>query len=285
MKTRPFFFCRHGLRQYSWCPYQQTDFTLEDHVGNTPLISEPTMFAASLLETAGAERARRSWTTFTSFGLQALIIGLLLLLPLWKTVGVPTSRTLSTPISLGRTTAEPPQAAQASPASATRSNFQAGRFMQPSRIPTAISMTAEEPSPPAAVGVGTGVEGVRLPGSSIGLPAALFNGSRPMLPLAPAPVVRTFRTSTMLEGSLIRRVQPAYPPLARSARIQGSVILFAVIGRAGTIDNLRVLSGHPMLVPAAIEAVRQWRYRPYILNSEPIEVETQITVNFLLSGN
>ena len=89
----------------------------------------------------------------------------------------------------------------------------------------------------------------------------------------------------MLEGSLIRRVQPSYPALARSARIQGPVVLFAVISKAGTIDNLRVLSGHPLLVPAAIEAVRQWRYHPYILNSEPIEVETQITVNFLLSGN
>ena len=75
-----------------------------------------------------------------------------------------------------------------------------------------------------------------------------------------------------------------YPPLARSAGVQGPVVLFAVISKAGTIDNLRVVSGHPMLVPAAIEAVRQWRYRPYILNGQPIEVETQITVNFTLSG-
>ena len=89
----------------------------------------------------------------------------------------------------------------------------------------------------------------------------------------------------MLEGSLIRRVQPVYPPLARSARVQGSVVLSALISKAGTMENLRVLSGHPMLVEAAIEAVRQWRYRPYILNAEPIEVETQITVSFSLTGN
>ena len=89
----------------------------------------------------------------------------------------------------------------------------------------------------------------------------------------------------MLEGMLIRRVQPVYPPLARAARIQGSVVLAAVISKAGTIENLRMLSGHPMLVPAAIAAVSQWRYRPYILNGEPIEVETQITVNFTLNGN
>jgi periplasmic protein TonB len=89
----------------------------------------------------------------------------------------------------------------------------------------------------------------------------------------------------MLEGSLIRRVQPVYPPLARSARIQGPVVLSALISKSGTIENLHALSGHPMLVPAAIDAVSQWRYRPYILNSEPIEVETQITVNFYLGGN
>ena len=87
----------------------------------------------------------------------------------------------------------------------------------------------------------------------------------------------------MMQGSLIRRVEPVYPPLARNARIQGSVVLEAVISKVGTIENLRLLSGHPMLVTAAIEAVRQWRYKPYILNDEAIEVETQITVNFVLA--
>lgn len=89
----------------------------------------------------------------------------------------------------------------------------------------------------------------------------------------------------MSEGDLVRKILPAYPPLARTARIEGQVVLQAVISKQGAIENLRVLSGHPMLVPAAIEAVRQWRYRPYVLNSEPVEVETQIIVNFSLVGN
>jgi protein TonB len=89
----------------------------------------------------------------------------------------------------------------------------------------------------------------------------------------------------MSEGDLVRKILPTYPPLARSARIQGQVVLQAMISPQGMIEKLRVLSGHPMLVPAAIEAVRQWRYRPYILNNEPVEVETQITVNFSLAGN
>jgi protein TonB len=88
----------------------------------------------------------------------------------------------------------------------------------------------------------------------------------------------------MMEGNLIHRVQPEYPQLARQARIQGTVVLRAIISRDGKIENLQVLSGHPLLAPAAIEAVRQWRYRPYLLNDQPVEVETRVTVNFTLSG-
>ncbi len=87
-----------------------------------------------------------------------------------------------------------------------------------------------------------------------------------------------------MEGNLIHRVQPEYPQLARQARIQGTVVLRAVISREGRIENLQVLSGHPLLAPAALDAVRQWRYRPYFLNDQPLEVETQITVNFTLTG-
>jgi periplasmic protein TonB len=86
------------------------------------------------------------------------------------------------------------------------------------------------------------------------------------------------------QGFLVHQVKPVYPPLARQARIQGAVLLQAIIGKDGSIENLRLVSGHPMLAPAAIEAVRQWRYRPYTLNRAPVEVQTEITVNFVL-GN
>jgi protein TonB len=88
----------------------------------------------------------------------------------------------------------------------------------------------------------------------------------------------------MMEGNLVLGVQPLYPPLAKQARIQGQVVLRAMISRDGMIGNLQVLSGHPMLVQAAIDAVKQWRYRPYFLNGQAVEVETQVTVNFVLSG-
>jgi protein TonB len=79
-------------------------------------------------------------------------------------------------------------------------------------------------------------------------------------------------------------VQPVYPPLARQARIQGKVLLQAVISKDGSIENLRLINGHPMLTQAAMDAVKQWKYKPYLLNGEPVEVETQVEVNFTLSG-
>jgi protein TonB len=86
------------------------------------------------------------------------------------------------------------------------------------------------------------------------------------------------------KGLLIHRVEPPYPPLAKAARVQGEVVLSAIISVNGEIENLQLASGHPMLVPAALTAVRQWRYKPYLLNGQPVEVETTITVIFALTN-
>jgi len=86
------------------------------------------------------------------------------------------------------------------------------------------------------------------------------------------------------KGLLIHRVEPTYPMLAKQARVQGEVVLTAIINVNGEIQNLQLVSGHPMLVPEAISAVKQWRYKPYLLNGQPVEVETTITVIFSLSS-
>jgi len=242
------------------------------------------MFADSLLETSWAERGRRSWMTLTSFGLQAVIVGLLLLIPLLTTVGLPSGRmTVSTPVTLG--TREPGPAPQ--PHGGRTRGMQivpfAGRIMAPGRIPHGISNEKETTQVAGPIGDPSLPIGPYV-GEGHGLPLPFSSGTQPVMPVAPKPVTKIFRTSSILQGSLIRRVEPTYPPLARQARIQGAVVLTAVISKAGTIDNLRLVSGHPMLVGAALDAVSQWRYRPYILNGDVIEVETQITVNFMLDG-
>jgi len=84
------------------------------------------------------------------------------------------------------------------------------------------------------------------------------------------------------EAKLVKKVVPMYPPEARAVRIQGAVVLSALIGKDGTIQELRLVSGHPMLAPAAMEAVKQWQYAPTLLNGEPVEVSTQVTVSFTL---
>jgi protein TonB len=85
-----------------------------------------------------------------------------------------------------------------------------------------------------------------------------------------------------MEGNLIHRVEPQYPPIAKQLGIQGAVIVKAVISREGAIEQAQVISGQGLLSNSALAAIRQWKYRPYYLNNEPIEVETQITVNFIL---
>ena len=83
---------------------------------------------------------------------------------------------------------------------------------------------------------------------------------------------------------IVSRVQPRYPKDAKKQRIQGPVVMQAIIDTNGDVIDLRLVSGHPLLAPAAMDAVKQWKYRPYVLNGTPIEVETTITFNFTLSG-
>ncbi|MGA9471700.1 MAG: energy transducer TonB [Terriglobales bacterium] len=85
------------------------------------------------------------------------------------------------------------------------------------------------------------------------------------------------------QGLLIKKVTPIYPEYARQNRIQGQVILQAEISKSGDIDDLQLVSGDPELAPSAIEAVKQWKYKPYLLQGQPVRVETQIVVNFTLS--
>jgi periplasmic protein TonB len=246
------------------------------------------MFADSMLQTSWTQRSRRSWTTLTSFGIQAVIVGLLLLMPLLRTVGVPiATHALPTPLSWGAP--EPPAPVQHHVTTVAQSNLVENVMIAPHSIPQHVAVIEETVAPPQVnySDVGdSGVIGHRGAGEGVFGMIPADSAARAVLPPPSAPKTeRPFRTSSMLEGSLIHSVQPTYPPMARTARIQGSVVLSAIIAKDGSMEGLHALSGHPMLVTAAVEAVRQWRYRPYILNNQAIEVETQITVNFTLAGN
>lgn len=242
------------------------------------------MFADSLLNDSWAERSRRGWTTLISFALETVAISGLLLLPLLYTQGLPQLQLMSALVAA--TPPPPPAAMAAQNTHPSASNVSSeGHVIAPRVVPMEIS-NVEENTPPPPVDAG----GLNVPGGT-GNPMArnsvlnsIGTGLNTVLPPPPKPSPYRPRVSRMMEGNLISRVQPQYPALARQARVQGVVVLRAVISRNGRIENLQVVSGHPLLVKSAEDAVQQWRYRPYYLNNEPVEVETQVTVNFTLSG-
>jgi protein TonB len=241
------------------------------------------MFADSFCDSTLATFPRRTWTTLMSFGVQVVGVGILLLIPLIYTEGLPALRWMTAPLP----TPAPLTAAVPAPrirnSGASRSEVFNGILVQPPHIPLVTLQVDDRnvlPAPPDAE-IGPG------PGGPIGSPKGVLNpiysASTFVPPLPPKPTARPARISTMMEGNLIHRVQPTYPPLAKTAGIQGTVVLRAIISKEGTIENLTVQSGPPLLVKAALEAIAQWRYRPYLLNGDPFEVETQVTVNFVLN--
>jgi periplasmic protein TonB len=230
-----------------------------------------------------SQHSHRGWTTLASFSLQALIVGVLLATPLLYNHALP-RLTFRPPMLMPP--APPPAAPVGShvstPVPATSSNHLTAIVLTtPSRIATGIAAGPDAPPPVDAGALGFGRRD-GTPGGTGSVLNGILYPSAVGPPPQPPPVARAPRPSRMMEGNLIHRVQPEYPVLARQARIQGAVVLRAVISREGNIENLQVVSGHPMLAPAALEAVRQWRYRPYSLNGEAVEVETQVTVNFVL---
>jgi len=241
------------------------------------------MFTSFLDSPLWIDRSHRGWTTLASFALQTLAVGVLLLLPLLYIQALPQLQQMAALVA----PTPPPAPAPAPPThgqSTSASNMMGPVLLMPRSIPTTIAVLNDS-GPPPELPSGPGIPGsTGVPGAGNAVWGGSGVGMNPLPLPPPVPTTRPLRVSHMMEGNLIYRVQPEYPQLARQARIQGTVVLRAIISREGRIENLQALSGHPLLVPAAMEAVRLWRYRPYSLNDQPVEVETQITVNFTLAG-
>jgi periplasmic protein TonB len=243
------------------------------------------MFEDSLIESGGRLKTRRGLTSSFAFLIEAALIGFMVLLPLLFTDALPKGQLLGFIM-----TAPPPPPPPPPPAAVVhivkqvQTDIVNGQLRTPTKIPKKVEIIKEDAAPPPVMaGIVGGVPG-GVPGGQMG---GVIGGIISSTPVAVPKVATPQRVRVSMgvtQGLLIRRVQPVYPALARQARIQGTVILQAQISKNGDIENLTSLSGHPLLVPAAIEAVRQWKYKPYILNGEPVEVDTQVTVNFTLGG-
>jgi periplasmic protein TonB len=246
------------------------------------------MFEDSLIESGGRLKTKRGATTMVSFIFQLVLVGILVLIPLLFTEALPKQQLMTFLVAPPPPPPPPPPPA-AAPVKIVKqiqSDLNNGQLRTPTKIPEKVQMIKEEEAPPPSMASGGVVGGVPggVPGGQMGGVIGGIISSTPVaVPKAVTPQ-RVRVSAGVQQGLLIKKVQPPYPPLARQARIQGNVVLQALISKDGSIENLRLISGHPMLAPSALEAVKQWRYKPYFLNGEPVEVETQITVIFSLSG-
>jgi periplasmic protein TonB len=253
------------------------------------------MFEDSTFDSGGRNKSKSKYWMVVTFIVNASILLLLVLIPLIYPEALPkAAMQMALVAPPPPPPPPPPPAAAAAPAQAVRvvhaqSEMMNNQLMAPVRIPRAIKMVAGKEAPPSSGFGVAGMEGLGGSGSANGVIGGLFSGvgapatSHPVQVKVAAPKKVNISAGVMV-GMLIQKTQPVYPPIAKAARVEGTVVLQATISKAGTIQNLRVISGPAMLQPAAVNAVKTWRYKPYLLNNEPVEVETTVNVIFTLGG-
>lgn len=229
------------------------------------------MFEDSLIESANRIKSRSKYWSLATFALNVAVLLAVIIWPLLHPAALPTQ--VMAPLMVAPPPPPtPPHAAPAPKVQVTSEML----VNEPSRIPRTTKLVSVIPSPAEEV-----IKGIEGGPECVG---NVFDG------IGPGPDVSVKQTSSkplpissgVMAGYLLTTTMPQYPPIPRAARIQGTVILQATISKMGLIQNIQVISGLPMLRQAAIDTVRTWRYRPYLLNGEPIEVETTINVVFNL---
>ena len=236
------------------------------------------MFEDSTFESAGKIHTRSRGWMIATFAFNSAILVALIFIPLIYPEALPKLQSI---VLMEAPTAPveevKPVVQQQHPSSAPR-EYQAGELIVPSIIPKDpyIPNRPEDATPDTAVALGGGSEGAASLDNIFG-----GHNSQPILRPAVKP---TQHVSTgVMMGYLIFKAVPTYPAIARAVHLGGRVVLQATISKNGAIENLHVLSGPAMLQQAAIDAVQQWRYRPYLLNGDPVEVETTVNVDFTLN--
>jgi periplasmic protein TonB len=240
------------------------------------------MFDDLLESTVVKKKTNKGWAVILSGIVQTAILGVLILIPLIYTSALPKAM-LSTLLIAPPPPPPPPPPPQPvkTIVKPVARLIQSGKLMQPRAIPKEVAVFKEAELPPDVINNANqgGVFG-GIPGQG------LIGGGGPALPPPPKAVAptRIKQGGNVTAASIITQTHPVYPALARQARIQGNVVLHAIIDKDGKVAQLEVVTGHPLLVQAALDAVKQWRYKPTLLNGDPVEVDTTITVTFTMGG-
>jgi periplasmic protein TonB len=238
------------------------------------------MFDDLLESTNEKKKTNKGWGFILSGVVQAVILAVLILIPLIYTEALPKAM-LSTLL-----VAPPPPPPPPPPPQPIKTIIkpvarliQSGKLMQPHSIPHEVAVFKEAELPPDVINNAGATGGVfgGIPGQGMGTAMA----PPPPKPTAPQ---RVKQGGNVTAASILNQTRPVYPALARQARIQGNVVLHAIIDKEGKVAQLEVISGHPLLVQSALDAVKQWRYKPTQLNGDPVEVDTTITVTFTMGG-
>ena len=240
------------------------------------------MFEEMVVSTSTNKKTNKPWTVVISMAFQVGFLAILILIPLIYTEALP--KTLMSSILLAPPPPPPPPAAVQVIRKPIQHLMDAGKLVTPKAIPKDIKIIKEEAEPPDMGGMAGGVPGGVAGGSAGGVLGGVIGGAGNAPPPPPkANPKRVTVGGNVQAARLVNRVQPLYPPLARQTRISGTVKLHAIIGKNGAVEQLQVVSGHPLLVQSALDAVRQWRYQPTLLNGDPVEVDTEIDVIFSLA--
>ncbi len=250
------------------------------------------VFLKALLETPTTEQVRRSPLQWAgAMVLHVVIIAALIVVPLYTTGTIHLNEYNEVPL-----VAPPPLAPPPAPAAGAvaphithpkgKLNYTLQKLTAPTAIPNNVSVGSENAAE-AAPDLG-GVSG-GVPGGVIGgVVGGVLGGTGTVVPTpppAPRPVQKVVRVGGNVKAPRqAYSVNPVYPPLAREARIWGTVVVDAVIDEHGNVVQVRVLSGHPLLIDAALKAVLQWKYEPTTLNGQPVSVELQVQVHFNLNS-
>ncbi len=238
------------------------------------------MFEELVVSSPHSKKTNKPWTIVVSMVFQVLFLAILLLIPLIYTEALPKAMLATLLVAPPPPPPPPPPPAQVQVIRKPQVHLMdAGKLVAPKVIPKDIKIIREEAEPDMG-GMSGGVVGGVAGGSMGGVIGGVVGS------VAPPPPKQQSRIrvgGNVIAAKVINRTTPVYPPLARQTRISGTVRLHAIIAKDGTVQQLEVMSGHPLLVQAALDAVRQWRYQPTLLNGEPVEVDTTVDVIFSLN--
>ena len=242
------------------------------------------MFEDLVVSSPNPTKTNKQWTVIVSMIFQITFLSVLILIPLIYTEALPKAMMSTLLVAPPPPPPPPPPPAAAVVKIKPQVHLMdAGKLVAPKVIPKDVKIIKEEEPDMGAVGVSGGVPG-GVPGGQMGGVIGGVIGGMGGAPPPPKPSQSRIRQGGNVQAArLMNKVQPAYPPLARQTRISGTVRLHAIIGKDGSVQQLEVMSGHPLLVQSALDAVRQWRYQPTTLNGDAVEVDTTIDVIFSLN--